>query len=290
MSATSADHPSGSTTASDAVQRAGEAVSDAAARVKDGDAVGWAARAGLTARGIVYLLLGVLVISIALGDTATNADQKGALAELIERPFGGLAVGLLAIGFACYAAWRLSEVFTGVKGTGGRAWPRVQSAFRAGVYAFLTWTAVSVLLGSTQSQASQQSTTAATVMTTSAGRAVIGLVGAAVIVVGLSLAWEGLTLKFMRWFPSGQLQPHEVAVVKHLGRVGTVARGLVFAVAGWLLLLAAWTYDPSKATGIDGAVHVLRTQPYGVPLLLAAGAGLIAFGVFGLAEARYRRV
>jgi hypothetical protein len=79
-------------------------------------------------------------------------------------------------------------------------------------------------------------------------------------------------------------------VIRRLGQVGTVARGVVFGVAGLLLVIAAWRYDPSKASGTDGALRTLLEQPYGQALGVAASAGLVAFGVYGLAEARYRRV
>ena len=68
------------------------------------------------------------------------------------------------------------------------------------------------------------------------------------------------------------------------------ARGLVFALTGALVVSAAWTYDAAKASGLDGALRTLRDRPSGELLLTLAGAGLAIFGIYGLAEARYRRV
>jgi hypothetical protein len=56
------------------------------------------------------------------------------------------------------------------------------------------------------------------------------------------------------------------------------------------VVTAAWTVDPKKAGGVDGALRTLLQQPYGTVLALIASIALIAFGVYGLAEARYRRV
>jgi hypothetical protein len=75
-----------------------------------------------------------------------------------------------------------------------------------------------------------------------------------------------------------------------LGRVGTIARGLVFAITGFLVIQAAVTADPSKAGGIDTSLKSLLDKPYGPALVGALGAGLILFGVYALAEARWRRV
>lgn len=75
-----------------------------------------------------------------------------------------------------------------------------------------------------------------------------------------------------------------------LGTIGTVARGLVFALVGVLVIQAAVEYKPSKARGLDKALLTLRDQPYGQVLLIVAALGLMTFGVYGLCEARWRKV
>jgi hypothetical protein len=82
----------------------------------------------------------------------------------------------------------------------------------------------------------------------------------------------------------------ERRIVKWLGVIGTTARGVVFALAGVLVIDAAVTYSPSKARGVDGALNALRNQPFGEFLLLLAALGLLIFGIYGLCEARWRRV
>lgn len=261
----------------------------AAEQAANSKQAGWAARAGLAARGVVYILLGVLALLVARGGNKA-VDQKGALATVLSQPFGGFLVAMLALGFLCYALWRLSEAVFGVEGTGGKAWPRVQSAGRAVAYLLLTYTAVSLLLGSRQSQSSQQRGIVASLVDNPVGVWAVLLFGIGFAAVGLFQIYEGITLKFMRWFQAGALDERSRTVVRHLGRVGTIARGAVFAVTGALIAVAGWKHDPSQAGGIDAAIKALRDQPYGGWLLLLAGLGLIAFGIFGLAEARYRRV
>ena len=79
-------------------------------------------------------------------------------------------------------------------------------------------------------------------------------------------------------------------VVRLLGTVGTIARGVVFALAGVLVIDAAVTHNAAKSGGIDKALLTLRDQPFGVVLMLAAALGLLIFGVYGLCEARWRKV
>jgi len=75
-----------------------------------------------------------------------------------------------------------------------------------------------------------------------------------------------------------------------LGRAGTIARGVVFAVSGLLVVVAAWTVDPAKAGGVDQAFRTLLQQPFGTVLVVLLGAGLSLFGAYGLTEAAWRRV
>lgn len=257
--------------------------------VQDAKPITWLARAGLTARGVVYLLLGVLALLVAGGRNA-ELDQKGALAQVLKEPFGEWVVGLLAAGFAAYALWRLSEAALGVAGEGHKAGPRLKSVARAVIYAFLAYTAVEVLQGSRESTGKQQRDYAAKAMAHPWGRWAIALVGAIVMVAGIILVIEGVKLKFMRCFPSRALSSEVRTVVRQLGRVGTIARGLVVVLTGGLLVAAAKSYDAAKATGLDGALKTLRGRAYGGPLLALAAVGLIVFGIYGLLEARYRRV
>jgi hypothetical protein len=94
----------------------------------------------------------------------------------------------------------------------------------------------------------------------------------------------------MKYFPADRTPDSIRGPIRQLGRIGTVSRGVVFALAGALVVSAAWTYDPQKAGGLETALMTLRDQPYGSYLLTLAGVGLAIFGVYGLAEAAFRRV
>ena len=49
-------------------------------------------------------------------------------------------------------------------------------------------------------------------------------------------------------------------------------------------------HQPGKASGFDVALKSVANAPYGQPLLCLAALGLICFGAYCLAEARYRRL
>jgi len=249
----------------------------------------FAARVGLTARGIVYILMGFLAFLIS-GSSHTEVDQKSALGRVLLQPGGRLLVGLMAIGFACYALWRFFEAASGVTGENGRMRFRVISFVRGLIYSSLALTAISVYNGSHQRQSTQQRRYAIDVMARSGGRLVVGILGLAIVVVGIVGLNEGLKFKFMRYFQGEHLSPAIRRWIRGLGRIGITARGFVFMIVGVLLVIAAWTHNATKATGLDGALKTLRNQPFGGLLLGVVAAGLVIFGIYGLTEARYRHI
>jgi hypothetical protein len=266
-------------------------VSGAARRASDSPAARALARAGLVARGVIYILIGWVAILVALGQTSQHADQQGALQLLASKPYGLVLLWLLGIGFAGYALWRLSEAAFGVTGEGSGAGPRLKSLARALIYAgfaYLTFEIISGAGGASQTKKQQDLT--ASVMHHTGGRWLVGIVGLIIVIAGLTLVVEGIRRKFLKYLQLSQLSMRTRRLVEWLGVIGTTARGAVFALVGVLVIEAAITYQPAKAGGIDKALLTLRNQPFGEFLLILAALGLIVFGVYGLCEARWRRV
>src|SRR5215469_16624731 len=111
-------------------QTATERPSVKARRAADSPSARALARAGLVARGVLYILIGWVAMLVAFGQTSGNqANQAGALQLLARQPLGLVLLWLLGIGFAGYALWRFSEVAFGVAGEGAGAVPRLKSLF-----------------------------------------------------------------------------------------------------------------------------------------------------------------
>jgi uncharacterized integral membrane protein len=248
------------------------------------------ARAGLVARGVIYILIGWVAILVALGHSAHEADQQGALQLLAGTPYGSVSLWLLAIGFAAYALWRLSEAVFGVAGEGKRAGPRLRSLGRSVIYAGLAYLTFEVISGNQSSQSGQQQDITARVMQHPGGQWLVGIVGVIVVIIGLVLAMEGIRRTFMKYLRTSQMSPQTLRVVKLLGTVGTIARGVVLTLVGIGVVDAAVSYNAAKSGGIDKALLTLRNQTAGPFLLTLVALGLIIFGVYGLCEARWRKV
>jgi hypothetical protein len=248
------------------------------------------ARAGLTARGVIYLLIGWVTVLVALGRSSREADPQGALQLLASKPYGLASLWLLAAGFAAYALWRLSEAVFGVTGEPAGAGPRLKSVAQAVMYAGLAYLTFKVISGTGRSQSRQQQDMTATAMQHTDGRWLVGIAGLIVLVIGLALVVQAVFRTFMKYLQTSQMGPRTRRVVELTGVIGTSARGLVLTLAGALVVDAAITHKPSQSGGIDKALLTLRNQPRGEFLMILAALGLAVFGMYGLCEARWRRV
>ena len=248
------------------------------------------AKLGLAARATIYLLIGWLALLVARGVPKQATDQRGAMQAVVSHRGGTILLWVIGAGLLGYALWRWSEAAFGVIGEGRKAGPRVLSFVRGCIYAFFAFSAFKLLMHSAgKSQARQQQDWTARAMAHSGGRVLVGVVGAVVIIAGLVLIREGVTKKFEKYLAMQDMSPETRRVVELLGVVGTTARGAVFALTGVLVLRAAMTYDASKARGLDGALRSLAAGSGGSWLLGAAAVGLMVFGIYGYAEAIWRR-
>jgi hypothetical protein len=264
-----------------------------ARRAANGSAAEGAARAGFTARGVIYLLVGILALQIAFGTGKREADRGGALEELADKPFGAVMLWTLGIGLAGMALWRLSEALFGVTGKDGHtAKKRLPAAARCVFYAFVSYSVLAFAAGSGGGGSSDQQSRDVTskVMEMPAGRWLVGVVGAGIVVAGVVIGVQALRRSYHKKLKLGALSPRARRLVDVTGVGGGVARGLVFAAAGAFAVRAAVDYRPDQAKGLDDTLRSFAETPLGPWLLVCVAAGLVLFGVFSFALARWRRV
>lgn len=249
----------------------------------------WWARLGLVARGFVYLFMGLIGLSIAFGNREP-VDQKSALSDLLSLPLGIVVVSACGLGFLGYAVWRFSEALGGAVVDGDSPKARATSFARGVIYLLLAFTAFSVVLGSRTTQGSQQRGMVAWALALPGGQVLVGVIGVVVAGIGLGLAVEGARGKFLNYLDRSDMTPRRRRRVRVFGTVGSILRGCVVVYIGVILIVTAVANDPSQATGMDGAFQLLARAPYEWPQLVLLSSGLLVFGIYGLMEARYRRV
>ena len=248
------------------------------------------ARAGFAARGIVYVIIGVLAIELALGVGGTNASQQGALRAIAAQPSGKVLLILVAIGLAGYSLWRLVRAALGhgrEDSDGG--FDRLAALGSGLVYAGLAAIAVEILLGAGGGSGNAQKT-AAGVLGWPGGPWLVAIAGVVLVAIGAYQGYQGLSRDFLEDSKTERMSPRVRAWVEWIGVFGHLARAVVYGLVGVFLILAAVNYDPKQAVGVDGALAKLAHASYGPFLLGLVAAGLIAFGAYSLSDARYRRI
>ena len=252
------------------------------------------ARAGLAARGLLYVVVAILAIQVARGHEGAPPDKQGALQTVVRQPFGRLLVLLLAAGFAGYAIWRFVEAAVGPPDEDDprkAAFKRVGYAARGGLYTFFFGSAVKLFIWSNNvADQGAEADWTARVLNWPGGTWLVQVAGLVLIGAGLYVGWRGLSGKFRERLKSLEMGGAERLWVRGVGTVGMVARMLVTAMIGVFLIGAARQHDPGQAVGIDGALRRLAEWSYGPLLLMLVAFGLASYGLYSFAEARYRRV
>jgi hypothetical protein len=252
----------------------------------------WLARFGLVARGIVYALVGGLAFALALGAGGKATNQQGALRTIAGQPFGTVLLVAIAIGLGGYALWRLVRAAIGHgPEQSDDAKDRI-AGFGSGIaYAALCVTAVKIVIGAGGGQRSgHPDHAAAGVLGWTGGPWLVGLAGAVLLGVAADQAYKGIRRTFLEKSKTEQMTPEVKRVFTALGVFGHLARTVVFGLMGYFLIRAAIDFDAKEAVGLDGAIAKIAHLSYGPVLLGIVAAGLIGFGLYSLADARYRRI
>src|SRR3984893_9784652 len=220
------------------VKSANRSVKSAGRQAASSGWLGWLARGGFAARGVTYLLIGVLAVQIGLGAGGKEADRSGALHAIAAHP-GGTAV-----------LRRLAEAVDGQAGAGGRtAGKRLASLARGIFYGVVCAGVVGFVSGSggPASSNSQSRDLTARLMSHAGGKWLVMLIGLGVAGAGLAIAVGGVRRTFRKHLRLAQMSSRTRTVVEALGLVGTTARGIVFGVVGVFLVIATVHFDPDKA-------------------------------------------
>lgn len=280
-----ADVASGAGDLGDKAQRGGEQLAHA-------KTLGWLARAGLLARGAVYLVIGLLALEVALGEGGKTTDQQGAMKAISAQSYGKVLLVLLIIGLAGYAIWRLTRAAVG-HGAEQRddTGDRIAALASGIVYAALCVVAIGILIGSGSTSSSQKAKeTTAGVLGWSGGPVLVAIAGLVLIGVAIYQAYKGLSRNFLEDAKTGEMSESVRKAYTALGVVGLTARAVIFALVGYGILKAALEYDPKEAVGLDGALRKLADTPFGPWLLGLIAVGLAVFALYSIADARYRKV
>ena len=255
----------------------------------------WLVRAGFAARGLTYGVIGGIAAALALGvGAAGTPNQQGALQIIAGAPLGRVVIAVAAVGLLAYALWKLGQglIGRGPEGGGGStAKDRIANLGGALVYFAFCAVAVKVLIGSAGgNQTTQQRQATAGVLHWPGGTVIVMAAGATLIGISLFQIWEAGCDKFSDDNKLSEMSRRAERTFLLVGRIGLIARAVVFIVSGYFLIRTAIEFKTSNGIGLDGALAAVHGQPLGALLLGLVAAGLLIFAVYSFLEARYRRL
>ncbi|SKA13268.1 DUF1206 domain-containing protein [Consotaella salsifontis] len=254
------------------------------------DVVEVLARGGYGARGLVFLIIGGFAFRAAYA-SGRAMDSKDALQEIFGSPFGTITLAVLAVALTAFVIWRIAQSLFDADhhGTDVKA-----LAIRAGLFAsavtygaLALWTVKHVIGLASSSDGGSSEGFITKAYEAGFGQAATYLAGAVVACVGLAIIVKGIKAGFLKYM---SLPNAHSSWIVPICRIGLIARGITFLVIAFLFVRGAASYSSGETPGLSAALEAIASWPFGWALLSAMGLGLIAFGIYGIVEAFFRRV
>lgn len=249
-----------------------------------------AARIGYVAKALLYATVGILAAQAALGRGGRTTDLGGALREVVRAPMGDALLLVIALGLAGYAVWRILDAITDAEGKGGDAKGlarRLGSAARGVGHGALALAAFGLATGSSDGGGGTREL-ASKAVDVAGGSWLLWVAAAAVLVYACYQLYRAYAAKLGRQLDLGAVSAGVGRWVIGLSRAGIAARGIVFGLVGVLLVRAAQQENPQEAGGIRDSLQMLGDM--GRWPLAVVAFGLVAYAVYELLNARYRRI
>jgi len=165
----------------------------------------------------------------------------------------------------------------------------VSSGFLAIAYGSVGLTFAGFALGQRSDSGDNTRDFSASLMDTPAGPWLLVALGLTILGIGIYFMVKG----FRRGFKEELFHfegTRRGRLIDSLGVTGHVAKGVALDLTGLLFIIAAAKHRPEESTGLDGSLKALQDHPFGPTLLVAIGAGFIAYGIFALIRARFGRM
>lgn len=251
-------------------------------------------RFGFLAKGLVYVMIGILAALAAFGPSGKTTGTSGALQSLSAMPFGKVALWFIGIGLIGYILWDFIKAIKDPEneGTDAKGLIKRTGYFISGlIYANLAFGAIKLAsnMGDSGGENSEQMISAK-LMEQPFGVWLVALLGAIIIGYGGYELYNGAKEKFMKKFKTYEMNDHERKIARWSGIIGLISRGIVLCMVGFFFLRTAYTNDPNESKGLGGALTELATQPFGQFLLAIVAVGLILYGVYQIIRGRYQHM
>lgn len=161
------------------------------------------------------------------------------------------------------------------------------------VYAALTYSATQLFFskGRTAENADQSSrqNIAQYLLELPFGRWILGGIALGTAGVGVFQLYLALSGSYRKIIEEQKIDTRAKEILVRSGKVGYVARSIVWFIIGYFLFQAALHADSSVAGDTDTALNYLEYE-YGSITLAVVGLGLVSYGIFQFVRAKYQPI
>jgi hypothetical protein len=248
------------------------------------------ARVGFAVMALLHIIIGAIAVALVLGAPG-QAEPTGAIEQLAANPWGPAVMWAGFIGCTGLSLWQLSEATLRARHLprGQRLGKLVSSGFLSIAYGSVGLSFAGFALGQRGDSGDSTRDFSTALVHSPFGVPLLIALGLTIIGIGVYFVLKGVGKKYkdeLRHFEGS----HRGHLVSALGVAGHIAKGVALVLTGLLFVIAAVTNDPGSSTGLDGSLKALQDHPFGPVLLVAIGAGFIAYGAFALVRARFGRM
>jgi hypothetical protein len=252
----------------------------------------WLARSGYAARGVVYLIVGAFAFMAGIGSGDT-VGTKGAIQQLLGQPFGEALLWIMVVGLVAYVAWRLTQAITDPEGHGTDAKGLLIRAGLLGsaiAYTLLALFTLGLLgssIGESAGGGSGNGDFLSGLLGWEYSNYLVYVVALVPLGVGIAHIIKGWKAKFEKYFYASE---DVMRWVRPISRAGLIARGVAFLIVAGMLFSGGARYEPTEPPGLQEALNALQNLPFGTFWLSLVGLGLVAFALYSMSEAIWRRI
>lgn len=257
--------------------------------------------AGFFTKGIVYVLIGSLTFMAAFGMGGDIASTDGVVNFLLGLPFGKTLGAIVALGLIAYSLWRIYQMLVRPGKVNDKpkdlkdGFTRFRYFYSAIFYGIIAYSFAKPLVkdlmgeggGGPSENSAQQKAALGELLANDWGKTAIWILAA---IIAAQAIWQfklAYTAKFMKKIDNYPDIKHEYDFIRKSGRLGYSARGLVFGIISYFLVMVILQHNAQVYKGTEGAMQYMLSFSYGSLLLGVTAVGLIGYGVFNIMVARH---
>jgi len=253
------------------------------------------ARIGFIAKGMVFAIIGSLVLLAAVNIGNNKPGLAGVMNFLDKQPFGNILLLVMSAGLTCYAIWKFIEAIKDPENN-GNSWKMIFQRFSF-IIMGLTYLGLAVIgvlrfLGSDLVSAGSSNTDEASkfpFLATDTGLTLLGIAGIVTAIFAIGMFVNAYKSDFAESSDLESMHDKKrLKGIKTTAKVGITARAFIFLIIAYSLMQAAFTSNPDEIKTAGEVFSFIQDSPYGAWLLALMGLGLMAFASYMFLLAKYR--